>query len=157
MPPIMSSFNGYLPWLKKKKLTNRNKQNMQSSSLFSSSPRKTINSCKFELSLLSTQAARVVPTGLVGRQSVARPETRQTVIMHQSIPNAPCLPLPPRADPREFAFFFLMDGKFPGARALKLSRDESGRQMPRYTLRIRCGLLRNATIHARSKLPILLY
>ena len=28
---------------------------------------------------------------------------------------------PPRGWPREFAFFFLMDGKFPGAGALKLS------------------------------------
>ena len=31
--------------------------------------------------------------------------------MHQSIPTAP----------REFSFFFLMNGKFPGAGALKLS------------------------------------
>ena len=40
-------------------------------------------------------------------------------VMHQSIPPAPRPP--PRANPWELAFFFLMDGKFALAGALKLS------------------------------------
>ena len=40
--------------------------------------------------------------------------------MHQSIPAAPNLP-PPRADPRALAFFFALDGKFPGVGSLELS------------------------------------
>ena len=39
------------------------------------------------------------------------------LVMHQSIPAAPRLPLPPppaHADPRALPIFFALDGKFPG-------------------------------------------
>ena len=56
-------------------------------------------------------------------------------VMHQSIPNAPCPP--PRADPREFAFFFLWMTNSLGRGHLSCQmpggKDESRRQMPRYT------------------------
>ena len=42
----------------------------------------------------------------------------ECTIMHQSIPPAP---RPPRADPRELAFFFALDGKFPVVGTLELA------------------------------------
>ena len=41
--------------------------------------------------------------------------------MHQSIPPAPDPSPPFRADPRALAFFFALDGKFPGVGTLELS------------------------------------
>ena len=42
--------------------------------------------------------------------------------MHQSIPPAHSPPSPPlRADPRELAFFFALDGKFQGVGTLELA------------------------------------
>ena len=40
------------------------------------------------------------------------------LLMHQSIPPAP---RPSRADPRELALFFALDGKFPGVGTLELA------------------------------------
>ena len=52
--------------------------------------------------------------------------------MHQSIPAASRPP--PPADPRSLAFFFALDGKFPGVGTLQLSNprggDEERGQMP---------------------------
>ena len=42
-------------------------------------------------------------------------------LVHQSIPAAPNHPLPPRA----LAFFFALDGKFPGVGTLKLSNPQA--------------------------------
>ena len=47
-------------------------------------------------------------------------DSRGDRVMHQLIPAAPS-PLPPRADPRALAFFFALDGKFPGVGTLELS------------------------------------
>jgi len=64
--------------------------------------------------------------------------------MHQSIPAGPCLfpPfLPPWADPREFAFFFLIDVKLPGLGAAVGTKVEG-----------KCPAIHsdsNAAIHAR--------
>ena len=44
--------------------------------------------------------------------------TRERDLMHQSIPAGPSSP---RADPRELALFFALDGKFPGVGTLELS------------------------------------
>ena len=41
--------------------------------------------------------------------------------MHQSIPSPPPPRADPRADPRALAFFFALDGKFPGMGNLELS------------------------------------
>ena len=55
--------------------------------------------------------------------------------MHQSIPAAPSPPPSPRADPRAFAFFFALDGKFPGVGlfSCQIPRGGDGKkgQMPR--------------------------
>ena len=46
--------------------------------------------------------------------------------MHQPIPAAPS---PPRAEPRALAYFFALDGKFPGVGTLELSNPQGwGRQ-----------------------------
>ena len=55
--------------------------------------------------------------------------------MHQSIP--PAL-RPPRADPRELAFFFTLDGKFPEVGTLELANPPGwGRKK-----REKCSVLR---------------
>ena len=54
------------------------------------------------------------------------------MVIHQSIPG---VPFPPRADPWNLPFF-LMDGKFPGAGALKLSNAQRCGQKERANARL---------------------